>query len=175
MNDTIAAKARAAGVEPFEYILGRLESGEMVYEVAREMGGSETMLRRWCYQKPQGRERWREALAERSHSLVEKAVEVVRELKGTEVTKEEIALTKLEVDQLNLIARAHNRPVYGNDQQAVAVQVNFGDQLLGALRIARTIPGASATPLLPSAEPDVETVVDPEVDPRGDPEGDPSS
>lgn len=153
MKSEIARLAKEAGqADPLEYILGRLEGGEMVYQVAADVGGSETMLRRWCYSQPEGRRKWQEAMTERSHSLVEQSVQIVRELKGTEVTKEEIALAKLETDQLNLIAKAHNRPVYGNDAPQVNVQVNMGQLHLDALRQVRVVPEIRSTPLLPAGE-----------------------
>lgn len=158
MKTEIVRLAKEAGqADPLEYILGRLEGGEMVYQVAADVGGSETMLRRWCYSQPEGRKKWQEAMTERSHSLVEKGVELVRELKGTEVTKEEVALTKLEVDQLNLIAKAHNRPVYGNDAPQVNLNVNLATLHLDALRQVK-IAEAKATPLLGAAESDYEVV-----------------
>lgn len=159
MKEQILAKAKAAGLDPLDYILGRLEGGEMVYQISGDVGGSETMLRRWCYSQPDGRARWQEAMKERSHSLVEQGVQIVRDLKGTEVTKEEVALSKLEIDQLNLIAKAHNRPVYGNDAAQVQVNVSLASLHLDALRQTRVLPDRQVARVLPAAEEtDVELV-----------------
>lgn len=153
----IDAKAQAAGQTPLDYILGRIEGGEMVYEVAEDVADNANMLRQWAYAQPDGRRRWQEAMAERSHALVEQGVKITRDLKGTEVTKEEVALSKLEIEQLNLIARAHNRPVYGNDAAQVNVQVNMGSLHLDALRQMRMVP-AKATPQLEAGATDYEVV-----------------
>lgn len=157
MKELIAAKAKAAGVEPLDYILGRIEAGEMVYEVAEDLDASSNMLRQWCYSQSDGRRRWQEAMAERSHALVEEGVKITRELKGTEVTKEEIALAKVEIDQLNLMAKAHNRPVYGETGPQVNVQVNMGQLHLDALRQLKLTP-AKTTPQLEAGAADYEVV-----------------
>lgn len=159
MKDQIAARAKEAGLDPLDYVLGRLEGGDMVYQISGDVGGSETMLRRWCYAQPDGRKKWQDAMADRAHSLVEKGVEISRELKQTEVTKEEIALAKLEIDQLNLIAKAHNRPVYGNDAPQVQVNVSLASLHLDALRQMRVLPETQVARVLPAAEEtDVELV-----------------
>lgn len=158
MKEQLAAAAKAAGSEPLAYVLGRIEAGEMVYEIAEDLGGSTNMLRQWCYSQPEGRRKWQEAMAERSHALVEEGVKITRGLKGTEVTKEEVALSKLEIEQLNLIARAHNRPVYGNDAAQVNVQVNMPQMHLDALRQVRVLPEVRVTPQLTAGEADVELV-----------------
>lgn len=157
MRAEIEAKAKAAKLEPLDYVLGRLEGGEMVYEIADDFGASSNMLRQWCYQQPEGRAKWQAAMTERSHELVEQGVKIARDLKGTEVTKEEIQLAKLETDQLNLIAKAHNRPVYGETGPQVNVQVNMGQLHLDALRQTRVMP-AKTTPQLEAGAADYEVV-----------------
>jgi len=85
-------------------------------------------------------------------------VKIARDLKGTEITKEEVSLSKLEIEELNLIARAHNRPVYGNDAAQVNVQLNMGQLHLDALRQVRIVPGVTCVSLLEDGEPDVELI-----------------
>jgi Ser-tRNA(Ala) deacylase AlaX len=147
MVEQLELKAKAAGIESrLDYVLGRIEAGEMVYEIAEDVGGSVNMLRQWAYLQVNGKERWKAAMTERSHALVEQGVQIVRDLKGVDIDKVDVARAKLEVDQLNLIARAHNRPVYGNDQTAAIVNVNLGTLHLDAMRQVR--PGVSSQPMI---------------------------
>lgn len=147
MIEQLKTKAQAAGVPSMlDYVCARIEAGEMVYEIAEDVGGSVNMLRQWAYLQVNGKERWKAAMTERSHALVEQGVQIVRDLKGVDIDKVDVARAKIEIDQLNLIARAHNRPVYGNDQAAAVVNVNLGSLHLDAMRQVRS--GVSSTPML---------------------------
>lgn len=157
-KEQLVATAKTAGVEPLEYVLRRIEDGELATELAEELGASYGVLKRWVNAQPDGRARWQDAMKERTDVLAEQTVIEARKLQGTEVTKEEIAASKLLIEQLTFLAKSHNRQVYGNDAAQVNVNVSVGGLHLDALRQTRALALAHVTPQLESGEPDVEVV-----------------
>jgi hypothetical protein len=157
LNEQLVAKAHVLGVQPLDYIIDRIESGEYIWQIAQDFGASDSMLRRWCYAQPQGRRRYSEATAERAHSVVEGGMKRIEELKNVEVTKGEAMLLKLELDQRRFIAGTQNRPVYGQ-QPEVQVNVNLDSLMLEAFKQTRTLSRGHITPQLGDGQPDVEVV-----------------
>lgn len=158
LNEQLVAKGHVLGVEPLSYVIDRIESGEYIWQIAQDFGASDAMLRRWCYSQPLGRKRYSEAIAERAHSVVEGGMKAIEDLKGTEVTKAEAMLLKLELDQRRFIAGSQNKEQYGQQQAAVQVNVNLDTQMLEAFKQVRALPRGHITPQLGDGQPDVEVV-----------------
>lgn len=95
-----------------------------------------------------------------AHVLAESSIGVIEELKGTEVTREEVALAKARSDTRQWLASKWNRPAYGADVAQVNVEVNMPGQHLAALQRRQQIK-AETQKQLPPAEADFEVITEP--------------
>jgi hypothetical protein len=87
--------------------------------------------------------------------LAEDSVNIIDELAGTEVTREEIQLARERSAARQWLASKHDRTTYGGDSAQVNVQVNLPGQHLEAMRRRAIL--AKTQQQLP-AGPDVEIV-----------------
>ncbi len=153
MIEQINAKAHAAGATPLDYVLGRIEDGEYLWQIGQDVSGSEHMLRRFCYSQPEGRARFAEAMRERAHSIVEGGMKRIEDIGESEPTKEEVMLLKVELDHRRFIAGSQHKEVYGSQPAAVNLNLSLGGLHLDALRQVKLLP-VQTQPLLPSGEAD---------------------
>lgn len=151
-----------ASMTPIDYVCERTAQGVTLRQIARDIGpnighpdfGPGT-LSSWVNTTENGKQKIAAARALAADSLVEEAGEILDDLAGTEMTREEVALAKTRADHRTWLASKWNRPVYGADQAQVNVALNLPGLHLEALRLR-----AQSVPLLPLAGPDVEVVSD---------------
>lgn len=140
------------------------EGGEegTLANIARDLTGaigqtiSPGTLSSWLNSTSEGKAKVAAARALAAHVLAEDSLDVLDQLNGTEVTREEIQLAKARSETRQWLASKWNRPQYGADAAQVNVQVNVPGQHLAVMR--RRAIAAKAQQQLPPAGPDYETV-----------------
>jgi hypothetical protein len=109
------------------------------------------VLSAWANKTPEGKAALLEARALDAHNLVEESQEILDDLAGTEVTREEVALAKARSDVRQWRASKYNRVQFGADVAQVNVAVSGPALHLEALRV-RSVEAKTAPILAPSVE-----------------------
>lgn len=155
-------RASADGVTPIDYVCERVASGDTLRTIARDIGVnigrpefSAGTLSSWVNQDAGRKQQIAAARALYADMAVEEGQEILDELAGTEVTKEEIQLAKARADYRQWLASKWNRTQYGADTASVNVQVNAPLLHLDALR-QRALPVRASVVIAPPSGPDVE-------------------
>ena len=157
------AKEAGEGVTPIDVVCEWTAEGNTLSDLARELTDSckltisPGVLGSWANSTKEFKAKLDAARALAAHTLAEQSIQEFEDLKGTEITREEVALAKAASDAKQWLASKWNRKQYGNDTAQVNVQVNMPGQHLEALR-RRAELKAQTTPLLPPSEADYEVV-----------------
>jgi hypothetical protein len=163
--DKRAAEA-GEGITHIDVICEYIAEGNTLADLARDITGkvgltvSAGVLTNYANSRNEWKAQLAAARALAAHVFAEDSVNVLDELAGTEVTKEEIALARARADVRQWLASKWNRPMYGADTAQVNVQVNLPGQHLDALRAraARAKIKATTEQQALPAGPDYETV-----------------
>lgn len=136
---------------------------DLCRELSEDMDGHKVesgVLSSWINSTQEGKTKIAEARSIAAHVLAEQGMEILDDLGGTEVTREEVALAKGRAEYRQWLASRWNRKAYGQDTSAVNVNVfNAPGAHLEALR-ERAKLRAQTTPILPPTEPDYEVITD---------------
>ena len=128
----ITKAAEQAGVEPLVYVCNRLAGGDYLATIARELGLSRALLSTYVNALPGAKDALKEARSEGAHGMFEQALAV---WDAPLETKEEIAVAKGKSDTLLWGAQRLGRTTFGEDKQAINVNVNnIGSLSLDAMR-----------------------------------------
>lgn len=145
-----------------EYIAaGADEDGSLrtFASLARLHGFSADLLSSWINSTAESKAKIASARLAAAHVLAEQSVEVLDDLAGTEVTREEVALANARADKRQWLASKWNRGQYGADAAVQIHNTNFSlpEQHLAALVARKQVKAKVETQALP-AGPDYEVV-----------------
>lgn len=147
-----------------DYIAAGATMRDLTRDLAKVLGEnvSDGVLTTWVHSTPGGRAMLAQARALAAHAMAEESLEIVDD---ADEEKSALNKAKLRADQRMRLAAAWNRKDYGQDQQAISVTINNGQEHLEALRHRQV---QNATPkMLPPAEADFEIVSDEPVNGMG--------
>lgn len=151
------AKEAGEGISPIDVVCEWTAEGQTLADLALELTESAGVtisagvIGRWANSTKENKAKLNAARALAAHVLAEQSVQEFEQLKGTEVTREEVGLAKAASDAKQWLASKWNRAQYGNDVAQVNVQVNMPGQHLEALKRRQQLK-AQTQPLLPASE-----------------------
>lgn len=122
-------------------ILDRIAAGDYVTEIAREWGVSRYTLYAWRDDGGEERvEAWNHARELSAEAHVEDAEKILFEDAPPGISSAEVSLRKEQANFKRWLASKRNREEYGDDRQAVNVNVTAGTLHLEALQEHGTLP-----------------------------------
>lgn len=116
-------------------VFERIGSGEALTKIAATYECSRHTMYKLLHQKDELWDLFIEARRESAMALAEEATEIVDGLaENKQVTREDVALGKLRVEQRRWLAQAYDRETFGVQQQAVAPVLSIGELHLAVLQ-----------------------------------------
>lgn len=131
------ARIKAAG--GWSLVFERIGSGEALTDIAKTYDCSRHTMYKLLHKKEQLWNLFLEARRESAMALADEATEIVDGLaKKVDVTREDVALGKLRVEQRRWLAQAYDRETFGIQQQLPQQTLSIGELHLSVLQAPPT-------------------------------------
>jgi len=146
----VLARIKAAG--GWSPIFERIAAGEALSKIAKDYDCSRHTMYKLLHKKDALWTLFQEARRESAMALAEEATDIVDDLASrVGVTREDVALGKLRVEQRRWLAQAYDRETFGIQQPAPQQQLSIGELYLSVLQAPPTPKQIPSAPI-PDAE-----------------------